>query len=48
MIGVPELLLLLVILLLVAGTSKLPKLARALGDSKRELKKGLTDRDSDA
>ena len=48
MIGVPELLLVLVILLLVAGTSKVPKLARALGNSKRELEKGLTGRDSDA
>ena len=46
MIGVPELLLLLVVVLLLAGTSKLPKLARAIGDSKRELKKGMAERDS--
>lgn len=36
MIGVPELLLVLVFLLLVVGTSKLPKLARAVGNSKRD------------
>jgi TatA/E family protein of Tat protein translocase len=47
MIGVPGLLLVLVVLLLVVGTSKLPKLAHALGDSKRELEKGLSVRDSD-
>jgi sec-independent protein translocase protein TatA len=48
MIGVPELLLVLVVLLLVVGASRLPKLARALGDSKREIEKGLTGRNSDA
>lgn len=48
MIGVPELLLVLVVLLLVAGTSKLPKLARALGNSKRDFKQGLSERDSNA
>ena len=48
MIGVPELLLVLVVLLLLAGSTKLPKLARAFGDSKRELAKGRSERDSDA
>lgn len=47
MIGVPELLLVLVFLLLVVGTVKVPKLARALGTSKREFQKARSQRDSD-
>ena len=46
MIGVPELLLVLLFLLLLVGTSKLPKLARAIGDSRRELAKGRSERAS--
>lgn len=40
-LGTPELLLILVILLLLFGATKLPKLARSLGESAGELKKGL-------
>lgn len=40
-LGTPELLLVLVILLLLFGATKLPKLARSLGESAGELKKGL-------
>ena len=40
-IGSRELLIVLVIVLLVFGPTKLPKLAKALGHSVNELKKGL-------
>lgn len=36
-IGTPELLILLVVLLLVFGSSRLPKLARSVGEARREL-----------
>ncbi len=49
-LGVPELLVILVILLLLFGSSKLPKLSRSIGESLRELKKGMevTDDASDS
>ena len=42
-IGVPELILILVILLLVFGAKKLPELARSLGSSAKELKRAMKD-----
>ena len=42
-IGAPELLIILVLVLLVFGGAKLPKLARSLGQAQREFKDGLTD-----
>lgn len=42
-IGAPELLIVLVIVLLVFGGAKLPKLARSLGEAQREFKKGGED-----
>lgn len=39
-LGLPELIIILVILLLLFGTAKLPKLARSIGESANELKKG--------
>ena len=39
-LGAPELLILLLIVLLVFGGAKLPKLARSLGEAQREFKKG--------
>ena len=39
-IGAPELLILLLIVLLVFGGTKLPKLARSLGEAQREFRKG--------
>lgn len=42
-IGMPELLVILFVLLLFFGATKLPELARALGRSAREFKKGLSD-----
>jgi sec-independent protein translocase protein TatA len=42
-LGTPELLLILLIVLLLFGGRKLPELARSLGSSARELRKGLDD-----
>lgn len=38
-LGVPELAIILVILLLLFGGAKLPKLAKSLGEAKREFEK---------
>ncbi len=40
-LGLPELIIILVILLLLFGSTKLPKLARSLGESAGELRKGF-------
>jgi sec-independent protein translocase protein TatA len=40
-LGVPELLIILVILLLLFGATRLPKLSKSIGESARELKKGF-------
>jgi len=40
-LGTPELLLILAIVLLLFGGKKLPELSRSLGDSVRELRKGM-------
>lgn len=42
-IGPPELLIILVIVLLLFGTKKLPELARSLGSAKKEFEKGIHD-----
>jgi sec-independent protein translocase protein TatA len=42
-LGAPELLIILVIFMLVFGAAKLPKLARSLGESSKEFKKGLAE-----
>lgn len=39
-LGAPELIILLLIILLVFGGTKLPKLARSLGQAQREFKAG--------
>ena len=41
-LGLPELLIILLIVLLLFGASRLPSLARNLGESARELKTGFT------
>lgn len=43
-LGVGELALLLVILLLLFGAAKLPKLAKSIGESATELRKGFEGR----
>jgi len=40
-LGLPELIIILVILLLLFGSTKLPKLTRSIGDSARELREGF-------
>lgn len=40
-LGVPELLIILVILLLLFGATRLPKLSKSLGESAKELRKGF-------
>lgn len=42
-LGAPELILILVIILVIFGGSMLPKLAKNLGSSAKELRKGLKD-----
>ena len=42
-LGLPELIVVLVILLLLFGATRLPKLARSLGQSAGELQKGFKD-----
>jgi sec-independent protein translocase protein TatA len=42
-LGTPELLVILVILLLLFGGSKLPQLAKSIGSSMKELRKGVQD-----
>lgn len=42
-IGTPEILLVLVIVLLLFGARKLPELARSLGQSAKELRKGMEE-----
>jgi sec-independent protein translocase protein TatA len=41
--GPTEMIILLVIVLLLFGAAKLPKLARSMGEAQREFKKGLRD-----
>jgi sec-independent protein translocase protein TatA len=42
-LGTEELVLILVIILVLFGSTKLPQLAKGIGQSIRELRKGLTD-----
>lgn len=44
-LGTPELVIILVIILVIFGGSQLPKLARSLGQSAKELRNGLSDAD---
>ncbi len=46
-LGLPELIIILVILLLLFGATRLPKLARSLGQSAGEMKKGFDGLDVD-
>lgn len=46
-LGVPELILILVVLVLLFGASKLPQLAKSIGTSAKELRKGLNGEDDE-
>jgi sec-independent protein translocase protein TatA len=42
-IGAPELIIILIVVLLLFGSTKLPKLARSLGQAQQEFKKGMQE-----
>jgi len=46
-LGAPELLIILVVILLLFGGAKLPKLARSLGEAQREFRKGQDHKDAE-
>lgn len=46
-LGAPELLIVLVVILVLFGGSKLPKLARSLGQAQNEFKQGVKDGSTD-
>jgi sec-independent protein translocase protein TatA len=45
-IGPLEVIILLLVVLLLFGSTRLPKLARSMGEASREFKKGIADRKS--
>ncbi|MDQ3806376.1 MAG: twin-arginine translocase TatA/TatE family subunit, partial [Acidobacteriota bacterium] len=47
-LGPQELIIILVILLLLFGSTRLPQLAKGMGKSIREFKKGINDADDEA
>jgi sec-independent protein translocase protein TatA len=47
-LGAPELLIILVVLLVLFGGAQLPKLARSLGQAKKEFASALSDDDKPA
>lgn len=47
-IGTPELIIILAVVLLVFGARKLPELARSLGASAKEFRKGISDGSNEA
>lgn len=46
-LGSSELIIILIIILLVFGSTKLPKLARSLGQAQKEFKSGMGDAERD-
>jgi sec-independent protein translocase protein TatA len=42
-VGAPELLIVLAVVLLLFGSTRLPKLARSMGQAQKEFKKGLNE-----
>ena len=47
-VGVPELLIILFVVLLVFGSTRVPKLARSLGEASREFRRGASSDDEPA
>jgi len=47
-LGAPELIIILIVILVIFGGSQLPKLARNIGSSAKELRNGLKDDSKDA
>jgi len=46
-LGVPEMLIILVVVLIFFGAGKLPQVLGQMGKGVKEFKKGMTDKDSD-
>jgi len=46
-LGTPELIIIAVVIVLLFGATRLPQLAKALGQSKRAFKEGLDEQDTD-
>lgn len=46
-IGIPELLVILVIVLIIFGPGKLPKIGKSLGEGIKEFKQSITNRSDD-
>lgn len=46
-LGTPELIIILLVVLLLFGGAKLPKLARSLGQAQKEFKQGISDGSKD-
>ena len=46
-LGTPELIIIAVVIVLLFGATRLPQLAKALGQSKRAFKEGLDEADTD-
>jgi sec-independent protein translocase protein TatA len=46
-IGTPEILIILGVLVLIFGSTQLPKLARSIGQAQKEFKKGLKEGDQE-
>lgn len=46
-LGAPELLIILLVILLLFGGAKLPKLARSLGEAQKEFKQGIAEGKTD-
>lgn len=42
-LGAPELIIILLVVLLLFGSTRLPKLARSLGQASKEFKQGIAD-----
>lgn len=47
-IGAPELIILLLVILLLFGSTKLPKLAKSLGEAQKEFKKGVAEAEAES
>jgi sec-independent protein translocase protein TatA len=46
--GTPELIVILVVVMLLFGASRLPKLARSMGEATKEFKKGIGEKEAEA
>lgn len=46
-IGAPELIIFLLVILLLFGSTKLPKLAKSLGEAQKEFKKGVAEAEAE-